>query len=1127
MTLHFIHNSASAYWRLSAYYPRMAKRWIRGARCAVAVLAVLPALAQPRIGLAVSRPAKATDAVAAIRRETWDDSKPTVDVIVELRDVPLFVRGPGRAEASARSDVQADLDRLAGDLRRIGQRAPAEAAAKALSAADDPVRIRRTYTRLFVGASARVRKEMLPAIRSLPYVTAVHLDLTVHALSEEGVEKIGANEVWEQLGTKGAGVVVAVIDTGIDYTHPALGGGLGPGFKVIGGWDFVNDDADPMDDSFHGTHVAGIIAANGVGLTGVAPEASLLAYKVLDQNGQGKESDILAALERMVDPNGDGDPSDHVAVANLSFGLDGASASDPMAVAVGNAVAAGVVVCVAAGNTGAFHDIGSPALAPAAITVGASSLDDVMASFSSRGPTEQTQLIKPEVVAPGVAITSTTPGGGTLVLSGTSMATPHVAGVAALLLALHHDWSPEEVKSAIVTTAVPLPGEVMEEGAGRVDALRAATVDVLAAPPVLSFGMDDAKQDVWTASTTMILRNSASHTTTLTAAVTGAGTGIDVTATPASLTLQPGESGLVVLRLRVSNAAVPAPDFGSLSFGGSVVFTGAAAPLHVPWAFVKAADLTVRCADPSGSGGLDTLYLADVHDPFAAVYRFGSPGSDISLTVPIGTYDVVLDRIDNASTQFDDVIVLENRDLSGLGSLDLGPEMAPFSVTVSAKDETGADLDSLGRTCALHTGMVLQNGTAFDFPAQWSRVPDRFSALSPSVTLYVDESCQDVTKDGLALVHTLHVAQAADALQGLQQSVVLPIDSPWIRQDIRMIPQPQPATFFAMWGAPCWRFSFLSSCHASLTGMPLSGTVETGTIYLTDHVAPHRAAVAFAALWSGVDGVVTSPEIWAENGEVVLHQWPTPEPNIYRVPPGSVLTFGDSPIFPRSGIGMENGQFACALAWQGPAGEERSLDATLAANTLFDDAGKVVRQGQLAGPPLPPGAYRVQSVNRDYMVGGVPGSATFTASFDTRGNDGYPPTLTALRVLDGSGVQSSSVPSGSAAALVFSAEDISDLTRTPDPLPDQSERVAYRAHGTTDWHSLSPVVVALDYVTTEDLGHPPSGTLFRADLSAVTATMSGLIDIRMQVQDLTGNAIELLLEPAFAVAKPRSHAVRH
>jgi len=917
-----------------------------------------------------------------------------------------------------------------------------------------------------------------------------------------------------------------VIDTGIDYTHPALGGGLGPGFKVISGWDFVNDDPDPMDDSFHGTHVAGIIAANGAGLTGVAPEASLLAFKVLDQSGQGKESDVLAALERIVDPNGDGDSSDHVAVANLSFGLAGASADDPMAVAVGHAVAAGVVVCASAGNTGRFHEIGSPALAPAAITVGASSLDDVMASFSSRGPTQHTLLIKPEVVAPGVAITSTAPGGGTRASSGTSMAAPHVAGVAALLRALHRDWSAEDVKSAIVTTAAPLQGDVMEKGAGRIDALSAATVGVLAAPSVVSFGMDDVQKDVWTSSTTLTLRNVAAHNTTLTA-VSSAGTGIEVTVIPASLTLQPGESRTVVLNLSVNNAAVPAPKDGSLSFGGDVVFTGAAAPIHVPWAFVKAADLTVRCADPSRTGLIDTIYLADVHSPSAVVYRFGSPGTDLSLTVPIGTYDVVFNRGDVGPTLFNEVIVLENRDLAGVQTLDLGTEMAPFSVTVSAKDETGADLDSPGRTCGLHNGMVLQNGTAFDFPAQWSSVPNRFSPLSPSVTLYVDESCQDLTADRLALAHTLHVAQA-DALQGLQQSVVLPIDSPWIRQDIRMIPQPQPATYFAMWGSPCWRYTFLTACNASLTGMPLSGTVETGTIYLTDRVAPHRAAVAFASLMSGVHDVVRSPEIWAENGEVVLHQWPTPEPNMYRVPRGSVLTFGDSPIFPRSGMGMINGQFACEFAWQGPAGEDRPLDATYANNTLFDTAGNVVRQGQVAGQALPPGAYRLQSVNTDYTVGSDRGKATFTASFDTRGSDGWPPTFTALRVLDGLGVQTSRIPAGSAASLVFSGMDHSEVTRWPTPVLEQSERVEYRAHGTSDWHSLSTVVVARDYGTNAELGHYPTGTLWRADLSRVTATTSGRIDLRLQVQDPAGNAIELLLEPAFAVVAPtRSRAVRH
>jgi subtilisin family serine protease len=209
----------------------MPLRCIRGTLCAMALLAVLPAVAQPR--------AAPTDAVAAIRRETWNDASPTVDVIVELRDVPPFARGSDAPATS--SSVQADLDRLAADLRRLEQHRVATKA----TATEDPVRFRRTYTRVFAGGSVRVRKELLASIRALPYVASVHLDLPVHALSERGRED-RREQGLEQLGTRGAGVVVAVIDTGIDYMHPALGGGFGPGFKVIRGWDFVNDNADPM-----------------------------------------------------------------------------------------------------------------------------------------------------------------------------------------------------------------------------------------------------------------------------------------------------------------------------------------------------------------------------------------------------------------------------------------------------------------------------------------------------------------------------------------------------------------------------------------------------------------------------------------------------------------------------------------------------------------------------------------------------------------------------------------------------------------------------------------------------------------------------------------------------------------
>src|ERR1043166_2105041 len=151
-------------------------------------------------------------------------------------------------------------------------------------------------------------------------------------LTPANVRQVRADAFWSTYGTKGNAAVVAIIDPGVDSNHPALAG------RVIGGYDFVNKDNDPMDDHFHGTHVAGIVAGNSGDFVGVAPEASLIAFKVLNASGSGRDSDVLAAIERTVDPNGDGDMSDRVDVANLSLGGSGGP-GHPASMAVDNASA--------------------------------------------------------------------------------------------------------------------------------------------------------------------------------------------------------------------------------------------------------------------------------------------------------------------------------------------------------------------------------------------------------------------------------------------------------------------------------------------------------------------------------------------------------------------------------------------------------------------------------------------------------------------------------------------------------------------------------------------------------------------------------------------------------------------
>lgn len=319
--------------------------------------------------------------------------------------------------------------------------------------------VRYTY-HLVPAIAAAVPEAAIAGLRRNPRVTRVEMDGRVWAIDAEldntwGVKRIGAGTVHDG-GNKGSGVKVAVIDTGADYTHPDLDA------NYAGGHDFVNDDTDPMDDNGHGTHVSGTVAAedDDVGVVGVAPEASLYALKVLDAGGSGYWSDVIAALQWAVDND--------IQVTNNSYG----SGSDPgitVKEAFDNSAAAGVLHVAAAGNSGnppgKGDNVGYPARYGSVIAVAATDKNDERARFSSTGDAV-------ELAAPGVAINSTKPGGGYVEYNGTSMASPHVAGTAALVIAA----GIADVRTQLQTTADDLgdPGLDPQYGYGLVDADEAA-----------------------------------------------------------------------------------------------------------------------------------------------------------------------------------------------------------------------------------------------------------------------------------------------------------------------------------------------------------------------------------------------------------------------------------------------------------------------------------------------------------------------------------------------------------------------------------------------------------------------------------------------------------------------------
>lgn len=334
-------------------------------------------------------------------------------------------------------------------------------------------KIRRNHSSIN-SLAAQLSEESIECLKQDPHVAYVEIDsiitvvnpLPVQTASPQeyldswGVQHIGA-DVAAMHGYKGAGAKVAILDSGIDYNHPDLKD------NYKGGYNFVYENNDPFDDSRygHGTHLAGIIGAkdNGTGVVGVAPEASLYAVKVLNGGLMGSTSDILAGIEWAI--------TNKMNVINMSFGapMDSQAFRDSCDLAY----KAGIILIGAAGN---FNQpiVDNPAGFDSVIAVSATANDDSRAPFSNYGT-------KVELSAPGVAIKSTVPGGGYGVLSGTSQAVPHVAGVAALIISASikdgnvNAIVADDVRLRLDATARDLgdPGRDIYFGYGLVDAAKA------------------------------------------------------------------------------------------------------------------------------------------------------------------------------------------------------------------------------------------------------------------------------------------------------------------------------------------------------------------------------------------------------------------------------------------------------------------------------------------------------------------------------------------------------------------------------------------------------------------------------------------------------------------------------
>ncbi|MEU1972257.1 S8 family serine peptidase [Microbacterium sp. NPDC019599] len=309
-------------------------------------------------------------------------------------------------------------------------------------------------------------------------VEAIHLDGKVTATLDSSVPWIGAPEAWVD-GFTGEGVTVAVLDTGYDDTHPDLAGHVLPAST-----SFVPDEEVAWDPNGHGTHVASTIAGTGAASggthRGVADGADLLVGKILDATGQGQDSWVIAGMEWA---------AQHAPIVSMSIGsMFPSDGTDMMSTALnGIAEETGALFVVAAGNSGGPETINAPGAAAEALTV--SSVEDpsgALSGFTSQGPLTRTGVLKPDIAGPGSDITaarsSDAPGEGDYAtMSGTSMATPHVSGAAAILKQQHPEYDADQLRAALVSSATDLGLTSYQVGAGALDVAAAVDAQVVAA----------------------------------------------------------------------------------------------------------------------------------------------------------------------------------------------------------------------------------------------------------------------------------------------------------------------------------------------------------------------------------------------------------------------------------------------------------------------------------------------------------------------------------------------------------------------------------------------------------------------------------------------------------------------
>jgi len=644
----------------------------------------------------------------------YDDARRTdVPLIVSYRAGPASRGADGSALRAAGAEVVRPLTSIGGAAMRW----PKRAAAGAWSA--------------LAGGRGANRAAPLGA-----GIARVWLDGVRRPLLDHSAPQIGAPSAWET-GLTGQGVTVAVVDSGIAFDHPDFAG------RIAGARSFLDGEPDAIDHNGHGTHVASMVAGSGVaggGYRGVAPDAELLIGKVCDPSGLCPDSSIIAALEWAAESG--------ATVVNLSLGAPDTPEVDPLERAIDELTAEhGTLFVAAAGN---FPSCGvrvaSPSTADSALSVGAVDRDDEIAPFSCPGPRAGDGAIKPDLTAPGVDIVAARAAGTPLGdqdpvgdfyarLSGTSMATPHVVGAAAILAQLHPEWRAVELKAALIGSARGVPHQLaFLFGSGRVDVARAIVASVLAAPANLNLGVAPAPHDddEPIARTVVYQNRDASPVSArltfdmLDPLGAPAAAGI-FTVDPAEVTIPAGGEVQVTV---TADTRVPSLDG---HYSGVLIATAGDLTVRTPVSLnkeVEMYDLTVDLVDRTGTTVDDFVLLLEPERGFSWL-QTGTP-----TPLPRGRYGVDASFYgENTSGQrYAAMLVHPPFELAASRSILMDARLAqPVEVTVPAPDTARRAVEVVGYTVVTDVLFATAALFAHDWDGSFDRVYTAQVGESPPV----------------------------------------------------------------------------------------------------------------------------------------------------------------------------------------------------------------------------------------------------------------------------------------------------------------------------------------------------------------------------------------------------------